>query len=154
MEIQLIDAMEMGRYDPNIFYLRNHHELKVGNMVKVCNGKEMFWVILKGVNPDDMYRGVINNSLRSTRDYNFGDTILFDRRKIYKIAELKVDDNVKVGNAKERVSVVIKDVNPDGMCRGVVNGYFGTSDYNYGDTILIERSNIYQVIFGINNNQD
>lgn len=84
----LVDAAQMARLYPDTFHLPDLSGMVVGDVVKVCNGYERFWVTLTeltGQLPGDVCRGVVANDLVHPCGYNVGDEILFERRHIYQV---------------------------------------------------------------------
>lgn len=83
----------MARRYPDTFHLPNLTGLKAGDIVKVSNGGERFWVILTDTNTDDTCRGVVDNSLVSPCGYDAGDTLLFEKRNIYQVMSYATKNN-------------------------------------------------------------
>ena len=82
---QLVDAVEMAQQSPHTFHLPNLKGLKVGDIVKVCNGFERFWVILTEINIGNMCQGIVDNLLVFPCGYDLGDMLHFEKRNIYQV---------------------------------------------------------------------
>ena len=84
--IQLKDAQALGRQH-DTFYApkrRDLEKVKKGSVVKICDGKERFWVRVEN-QKDNLFLGTIqNNLLLST--YTYGDMIAFEKKNIYDIS--------------------------------------------------------------------
>ena len=59
-------------------------QVKNGSTVKICNGKERFWVKVEGRQKKMFIGHIRNNLLFST--YTFGDMIAFEEKHIYDIS--------------------------------------------------------------------
>ncbi len=86
-----IDAQEQHKQSPETFDAPSIIELstlKKGDTVKVCNGKERFWTIIKEITGDKI-KAEVNNQLFDAKEYGYdcGDTISFEKRHIYDIFE-------------------------------------------------------------------
>ena len=84
--MKFIDAQEMSKHSTT-FYAPNKSELdsiEEGSIVKVCNGFERFWTKVLVVKNDNII-AVIDNGLVDAKEYDFGDTIEFEKRHIYSI---------------------------------------------------------------------
>jgi len=87
--IKFVDAQEMHRKNPTRFDVPSATELlaiKMGSTVKVCNGRERFWVNVIGVNGEKLL-GTVSNNLIGNDEIDFGDTIDFEKKHIYDIYE-------------------------------------------------------------------
>jgi hypothetical protein len=62
--------------------------MKVGDIAKVSNGWERFWVIVKEINKTTIM-GEVNNMLVCSPNLQCGDLILFKREHIYETWDLK-----------------------------------------------------------------
>ena len=87
---ELVDAQKMAKDNPETFevatekYLRKN--LKLGDLVKVCDKEERIWVIIRGFIEDDGDKwmiGEVNNFLMYAGDYNINDLVVFEYRNIY-----------------------------------------------------------------------
>ena len=81
---KLVSARQMSTEHPDTFYYpeKDILTIKKGDSVKVCNGKERFWVTVEEV-IDDTVLGTIDNVLVSTKSLKLGDLILFRKEHIY-----------------------------------------------------------------------
>ena len=84
---KLMSAEDQAKKYPYSFFKPSEEfllHLEIGDIVKLCNGEERFWVVLTSVNHDlDYYEGEINNPLVSKHGYDYGDLIAFKRENIY-----------------------------------------------------------------------
>ena len=72
------------------FYIEEEKELKrlkIGDIVKVCHNKELFWTIIKRIRNDTIYAKV-DNDLILKHEFKLGDTIKFEKKNIYGIFEV------------------------------------------------------------------
>jgi hypothetical protein len=89
---RLVNAKQMSIKHPDSFsyWEEDIANLKIGNIVKVCDDCERFWVIVKAINGDNIV-GEVNNGLIGNFDtgklppYNFGDLIALKRENIYQV---------------------------------------------------------------------
>ncbi len=81
----LVNAAQIAIEHPETFHRPDDYELsqlKKGQIVKVCDGGERFWVVVtKATHP--MFVGEVNNMLMFTDDLHFGDLIAFHADNIY-----------------------------------------------------------------------
>lgn len=85
----LVNAQEMAKSNPKTFdapSLRELNAIKKGTSVKICAGKERFWVSVLSVKGGSI-QGKVDNNLISTNEHGlkFGDDILFGKENIYSI---------------------------------------------------------------------
>jgi hypothetical protein len=83
---RLVDAQKLAREYPKSFEVPGSDtlaSLRSGDSVKVCNGKERFWVRLTEASGSQL-RGVVSNDIRARR-YGKGDTIQFRARNVYDV---------------------------------------------------------------------
>lgn len=84
---QWMSAQELARDHPDSFEIPTPEELdglKEDDLVKVCNGKERFWVVLTKVDHSlDYFEGRVNNQLVYKKPYNYDDLISFKKENIY-----------------------------------------------------------------------
>lgn len=93
--VRLIDALEMSKEHPETFHIPTKEEInkiKKGSTIKVSDGKDRFWSIVKQVIKNDkgyqnMYQCEINNQLVNRQKYNLGDLIFVNGYNIYQIYE-------------------------------------------------------------------
>ena len=93
----LVDAEEMSTTYPDSFYypLDDIEKLKVGDIVKVCDDYERFWVIIEEIRDNGIFVGKVNNGLVGgtllgySAPYNFGDLIFLKKQNIYEIWDEK-----------------------------------------------------------------
>ncbi|MCJ8601077.1 DUF2314 domain-containing protein [Klebsiella pneumoniae] len=86
-----INAQEMAAKHPTTFYAPSSAALaKVipGTFVKVCAGRERFWVLVRTVEGDNV-TGEVNNDLQLTEEHGLkcGDQVAFQLCHIYDIYE-------------------------------------------------------------------
>lgn len=110
-EIEFVDAQEMHLLHPETFEVPTQEELdniQPGDSVKVCVGKERFWVTVELIGTlvgmKDVIGGIIDNDLVFTHEHGLkcGDKIKFEKKNIYSIfkatpkyiieEELKIDE--------------------------------------------------------------
>jgi hypothetical protein len=80
---KLRDAQHARQY-PDAFMARLR-SLRPYDTVKVSNAKDRFWVLLTGVQGDDLW-GTVANNLIGECGYNYGDVIHFRRENVCDIA--------------------------------------------------------------------
>lgn len=85
----LENAQELQRQHPATFEAPSLEELaavKVGDSVKVCDGRERFWVTVTGKSlENNKLCGIVDNELFGN-NLSFGDAIEFLPDNIYQIA--------------------------------------------------------------------
>ena len=83
--IELADAQALGRQHDtfNAPKKKDLKEVAKGSKVKICNGKERFWVQVES-RTDDLFLGHIRNKLLFS-SYTYGDMIAFEENNIYDI---------------------------------------------------------------------
>jgi hypothetical protein len=76
------------------------NEIKPEYTVKINNGIERFWVLVKSITDDGTIIGTVNNNLIHNRSYNFGNTIKFKRENVYVVhtTEYLIDNSNKLEN--------------------------------------------------------
>ena len=82
-----VDAQERHQENPAIFWAPSQEELneiKKGFSVKICNGRERFWVNVVNVNENKLI-GIVANELIYETPYNNGDKVSFFKKNIYQI---------------------------------------------------------------------
>lgn len=87
MTIALVDAEMMAAEHPLTFSRPTAAELdaiRAGHIVKVCDNKERFWVVVTAVDGDKV-TGIIDNDLVFARSYGLKTPITFHKRNIYSI---------------------------------------------------------------------
>lgn len=89
---RLINARKMSLKFPDRFsyWEEDINNLKEGEIVKVCNGWERFWVVVREINGDKLIGEVNNNLIGSVNgdkpsSYNFKDLISFKKENIYQV---------------------------------------------------------------------
>lgn len=88
MAPKFIDAQAMHRKYPKSFGVpskRKLDALKPRSVVKVCNGKERFWTVVRNVRGSQITATVDNALVDKECGYKAGDTITFEKRHIYDI---------------------------------------------------------------------
>lgn len=83
--MEFINARKMAKENPNTFETPTKQEtdaLKIGDHVKVCNGKERFWVLITAVGKNS-FTGSVDNILVSTDEYPLGCLVNFKWIHIY-----------------------------------------------------------------------
>ena len=85
-----VDARNLHNLYPDKFEVPTDIELdkmKSGNLVKICNGKERFWVEITEIN-ERYLLGRIDNEIVSGKDYKKNNIILFEKKNIYDIHDM------------------------------------------------------------------
>lgn len=84
-----VNVNDMKKKNPN-FYVPSDEELdsiKTGDLVKICNGIERFFVIVKEVSLNGNIKGIVDNYLIFEADYDYKDYVEFHRDHIYDITK-------------------------------------------------------------------
>ena len=89
---QLVNAQELHLQHPESFEIPCPDELKAlapYDFVKICNGKERFWVKITDVDVlGNNLTGIIDNKLIDEYiEYNYGDMVSFRKCHVYTIKE-------------------------------------------------------------------
>ena len=82
-----INTHEIQIQNPDNFTIPTNDDLNslsVGNLVKIGNKMERFWVKLVEINKDYLL-GKIDNHLTFNNDYDYNDMVLFEKKNIYNI---------------------------------------------------------------------
>ena len=85
--VKLVDAQEKAEKHPNKFEVptkRKLNNLKIDDIVKICDGEERFWVIITDVHKNQIV-GKIDNNLIGDQEYGAGDHIHFEKNNIYDV---------------------------------------------------------------------
>jgi hypothetical protein len=95
MKVEFTDAQKMHRLHPSTFQVPSPKELealKAGDYVKVCAGRERFWVQITSRSGIHLY-GNINNDLIFSSEHGLFDKdyVGFEERHVYAIF-LRNDD--------------------------------------------------------------
>jgi hypothetical protein len=85
-----LNARELAKENPETFTCPNDRDcerLKVGDQVKVSNGRERFWVTLTAIGDGGVLRGKCDNNLVCTdgSELELGDEFQFATLNIYDI---------------------------------------------------------------------
>ena len=80
----LVNAEQMARHHPLTFHRPNTDKIKVGDVVKVCDDQERFWVQVTE-RWCNILHGRIDNELIGGQIYNYGDIIEFCTANVYEI---------------------------------------------------------------------
>ena len=83
-----INAKEMHEKNPDSFEIPSKEELdnlKEGDLVKICNGCERFFVKVSKILSDGNMNGIVDNHLIFETEYGFRDSVQFHRDNIYTI---------------------------------------------------------------------
>lgn len=85
--MELVNAQEQHELHPATFWVSSEKEpgdLLPGDLAKVCNGRERFWVIINARN-GDRFIGTVDNDLVVTpkSQLKCGDAITFRSENIY-----------------------------------------------------------------------
>lgn len=86
-EVEFQDAQQLAKEHPDTFevpYDATLNAIEVGDVVKVCDGEERFWTVVKGIDGDTI-TAEVNNNLIGEQPYNYGDLIQYEHRHIYDI---------------------------------------------------------------------
>jgi hypothetical protein len=83
------DAQEMAALYPDTFAAPEKDDLdkiKPGDSVKVCSGRERFWVSVISIDGDKI-NGIIDNNLISIDEHGLShkDVVCFEKRHVYQI---------------------------------------------------------------------
>ena len=101
-----IDAQKMHFENPDSFICPTENELKkitVGASVKISNGRERFYVIVKKVKNSKII-GKVNNIIVLPASYKFKDLVSFKKEHVFEI-HLQEDKHL----ASERLRPLVKD---------------------------------------------
>jgi hypothetical protein len=82
-KIQFTDAYEIHKENPTTFEIPTEEEInsiKIGSFIKVCAGRERFWVKVSKIE-DNVYQGNINNHLMLTNEHGYKDNDLVSIKK-------------------------------------------------------------------------
>ena len=83
--VQFTDAQDMAKQH-DFFQAPTMDDLKgvrIGSSVKVCTGRERFWVLVTRIE-DDVIKGMVDNDLVcEEHGLKCGDEITFEKRHIY-----------------------------------------------------------------------
>jgi len=85
-----IDAQQMNQEYPDTFDVPNDdmiRNLDMGDMVKVSNGRERFWIEIAEKKTRGYFDGVVMNRLIFNKYYTLGSLVRFHTRHIYKILQ-------------------------------------------------------------------
>lgn len=92
-DIKMIDAQDVARQNPDTFFAPTIEELaaiKIGDVVKICDGKERFWTIVKEHDIESgKIVGEVDNNLISEQEYNNGDLLQFHTCNVYNIQTME-----------------------------------------------------------------
>jgi hypothetical protein len=86
-DVVFSEAQQLKRENPDTFTTPSDEDLlalEVGDIVKVCDGEERFWNVVKEIN-GDVIVAEVNNCLIGNQPYSVGHLIQFSRRHIYDI---------------------------------------------------------------------
>ncbi len=87
--IEWRDAQQMAKDHPDSFHAPSQNELdsiEIGYSVKICDGEERFWIIVKEIKEDNLtIIGEINNNLIGDQSYILGDLVQFTKNNIYNV---------------------------------------------------------------------
>ena len=79
--MEFINAQELAKRYTDTFEvpsIEQLNKLRIDNYVKICNGKERFWVKLTNIN-DDNLTGIVVSYLVFDATYNLGSMIHFTK---------------------------------------------------------------------------
>jgi hypothetical protein len=100
-----IDAQQIAKSNPNCFQVPSEYDLnniKSSDTVKICNGKERFYVLVKKVYKNGNIVGFVNNMLYYNSAYNYNDLVIFHKKNIYNIHTLE---------DRNEITKILKDLN-------------------------------------------
>lgn len=86
----LLDAIENNLKNPTTFHLPDQSKINTlvpGDIVKVCDGKERFWVVITEVKII-YFIGIVDNNLLNSQEYDYGSKIAFAKNNIYDIYDV------------------------------------------------------------------
>ena len=89
-----IDVKKLQRSHPNEFMAPSESilvSLSVGDLVKIGNNYERFWVKVVKITTDYVL-GKIDNHLTFNNKYDYNDIILFEKNNIYEIYDTDVEN--------------------------------------------------------------
>ena len=92
-----INTHEIHILNSNNFTIPTNNDLNnlsVGNLVKIGNKMERFWVKIVEINKDYLL-GKIDNHLTFNNKYDYDDIVLFEKKNIYNIHNDIVSEIVK-----------------------------------------------------------
>ena len=92
-----VDAKKLSKQYPEKFDIPEDNEIikiVIGDFVKICNGKERFWVEVTEIK-DDYLLGRIDNEIFTGLDYKKNSIIMFERKNIYDIHDVDLKNNAK-----------------------------------------------------------
>jgi hypothetical protein len=104
-----IDTHQIQLLNPNNFTIPTNNDLNslsVGNLVKIGNKMERFWVKIVEINKDFLL-GKIDNHLTFSQKYNYNDIVLFEKNNIYNIHH----DLTEITKINEAFETMIKKKN-------------------------------------------
>lgn len=87
-DVEFVDAEFMAKEHPDTFETPEEEVLSalvVGDVVKVCDGAERFWTVIKEIDFEGTITAEVNNTLVGEQPYNYGDVVQFERRHIYEV---------------------------------------------------------------------
>lgn len=82
-----LDAQKLHRENPKTFDAPSEEELaniRKGDSVRICNGRERFWVTVTCRHGSKIW-GNVDNMLVDTTKYNVGDSVVFNTKHVYDI---------------------------------------------------------------------
>lgn len=90
---KFINAQHMHKSRPGTFWapsVDDIQKIKIDDSVKVCNGRERFWITVNEIkkdNVDDPFKhefiGAVDNDLIDTEEYDYGSIVKFHGYHIY-----------------------------------------------------------------------
>lgn len=95
LNIKSDDLINVYNYkEDNNFYIPMTTSLKIGNLVKIANNFERFWV--KIVEIKDLYiLGEIDNHLTFNESYDYKDVIIFEKCNIFEVFDSNIKETSK-----------------------------------------------------------
>ena len=95
LNIKSDDLINVNNYKEDIdFYIPETANLKVGNLVKISNNFERFWVKIKEIK--ELYiLGEIDNHLTFNENYDYKDVIIFEKCNIFEVFNSNIKETSK-----------------------------------------------------------
>lgn len=101
-KIKLVNAKSMSILHPDSFeyWEEEISKLQAGDIVKVCDKRERFWVVVQSVIGDEIVARVDSYLLgdlltREKPSCNYGDLISFNRDNIYQVWTKEMQEDLK-----------------------------------------------------------
>jgi len=96
-DVVFVDAQAMAASHPDTFEAPTPQELAalaVGDVVKVCDGNERFWTVIKERKDADIIVAAVDNKLVGGQAFDLGDLVQFKTCNIYAIHKAEETDKM------------------------------------------------------------